>query len=210
MNEKMCIKNDKLKFPTRYFSFTLLLALLLSACTFDYGADDRMGATRPDIVMENIEYVRVRDGFMLARFHAEHAEQWEERQIMELREFTFEQMEDQGQTVNVEGNARAAEVHLESGDISLSGGVNVRIESEDIIINTLELNWNDSARTLTGNTEEEVEVLRSDGTNFIGVGFSADIRRRTWAFSGEAAGSFVEEDEEENGEANGFDEAGEE
>ena len=197
-----------MSFPKRALVLALLPIFVFGACTFDYGADDGQGVNRPDIVMENIEYVRVRGGYMLARFQAEHGEQWEERQVMELREFTFEQMEEQGQTVNVEGSAGAAEVHLESGDISLFDGVNIRIESEDIIIHAAAIDWDDTGKTLTGREDDEVEVLRSDGTNFVGVGFSADVRRRTWAFSGEASGSFVEEDEEEY-ENGGLDEAGE-
>jgi len=181
----------------RYLSLVFLAVFLFGACTFDYGADQRLGEGRPDIVMENIEYVRVRDGNILARFHAEYAEQWEERQIMKLRDFTFEQMEDKGETVNVEGTAGAAEVDLDSSDIILSGGVLISIESEDLIINTNTIEWNDSNKTLTGGNNEEVDIQRSDGTSFTGRGFSADIRRRTWAFSGEAWGSFVDEEDED-------------
>jgi LPS export ABC transporter protein LptC len=173
----------------------LISMYLLIACSFDYGAGTGLENTRPDIVMENIEYVRVRGGDMLARFQAEHAERWEELQIMELRNFTFEQMEDHGETVNVEGAAKAATVQIDTGDISLSGGVQISIESEDIVINTAELEWKDKEKTIKGGVEEEVDVKRSDGTTFIGKGFSADIRSRTWSFSGEVKGRYVEKDE---------------
>ena len=133
---------------------------------------------------------------MLARFQAEHAERWEELQLMELRNFTFEQMEDHGETVNVEGEAKAATVQIDTGDISLSGGVRINIESEDIIINTAELEWKDKEKTIKGGAEEEVDVKRSDGTTFTGKGFSADIRGRTWSFAGEVKGSYVEKDGE--------------
>jgi LPS export ABC transporter protein LptC len=201
-------RKSKISFPVRFFSFAFLLVFLLNACSFDYGAGQEDDRGRPDIIMENIEYARVRGGDLLARFHAVHAEQWEERQIMGLWEFTFEQMEDQGETVNVEGRAGAAEVHLESGDIVLFNGVLVSIESEDLIINTTMLEWNDSEKTLAGGEEDEVEIQRSDGTSFVGRGFSADIRRRTWAFSGEAWGSFVDEDDEDDEDDNGDEDNG--
>ena len=194
---KVASNKKKPVYLKRYFSLALLLLFVFGSCTFDYGQDDGQLANRPDIVMENLEYSRVRGGYLLARFSADHAEQWEERQVMELRDFTFQQMEDRGETINVEGHAGAAEVHLESGDIVLFDGVNIRIESEDITINTIGIEWHDNERALIGHEEEEVEVLRSDGTNFIGRGFSADVRRRTWTFSGEAWGSFVDEDEED-------------
>jgi LPS export ABC transporter protein LptC len=170
---------------------------LFFACSFDYSIGTGLENTRPDIVMENVEYVRVRGGDMLARFQAEHAERWEELQLMELRNFNFEQMEDRGETVNVEGAAKAATVQIDTGDILLSGGVQVSIESEDIIINTAELEWKDKEKAIKAGAEEEVDVQRSDGTNFTGRGFSADIRSRTWSFTGEVKGSYVEKDEDE-------------
>ena len=176
-------------------AYCLLCAILSAACSFDYGAGTGLENTRPDIVMENIEYVRVRKGDMLARFRAEYAERWEEQQLMKLRNLTFEQMEDHGETVNVEGKANIASVQIETGDISLLGGVQVSIESEDVIINTRELEWNDKEKTIKGGEEEEVDVRRSDGTSFTGIGFSADIRSRTWSFSGEVKGTYVEKDE---------------
>ena len=175
----------------------LLYAFLLNACSFDYGAGDGSENTSPDIVMENIEYTRVRGGDLLARFRGEHAERWENTQIMRITNFSFEQMEDKGETVNVEGSAGAADVRLESGDITLFGGVMIKIDSEDVIININRIEWKDKEKTLTSGAGERVDIQRSDGTSFTGMGVSADIRSRTWSFSGEVEGTYVEEDEEE-------------
>ena len=147
--------------------------------------------------MEEIEYVRVRGGDPLVRFRAEYAERWEERQIMNLNNFTFEQMEDSGDSIDAEGRAGKAVVQLESGDIALSGGVRINMESEDVTIETGSLEWQDKEKVLTGRNEANVIVQRSDGTNFTGTGFSADARNRTWAFSGEVKGLYVEKDEDE-------------
>jgi hypothetical protein len=116
---------------------------------------------------------------------------------MLITNFTFEQMEDKGATVNVEGSAGAAEVQLESGDITLFDGVVIRIESEDVIIHIDRVEWNDKNKFLKGGEGERVDIQRSDGTNFTGRGVFADIRSRTWGFSGEVSGTYVEEDEEE-------------
>ena len=175
----------------------LCCILLLAACSFDYGAGQDLEDSRPDIVMEEIEYVRIRGGDPLARFQAEYAERWENDQTMHLRVFSFEQMEDRGETVNVEGNAGSARVFLDTGDIILSDGVFVNIDSEDVSISTIELEWRDEQKILLGASDAEVEVSRSDGTNFVGRGLSASIRNRTWAFTGEVSGTFVDEEEEE-------------
>jgi LPS export ABC transporter protein LptC len=170
----------------------------LAACSFDYGTGKDSEKQRPDIVMENLQYARVRKGDLLARFEAEYAERWEESQTMELKNFTFEQLEDQGERVNVEGSAGAAKVQLVSGDIVLYDGVKIRMESEDLTIHTSGLEWKDKEKTLIGPANDTVEVQRSDGTTFTGIGFSAEIRTRAWTFSGEVKGSYVEKDEKEN------------
>ena len=180
------------------FCFFLFLCVLLTACSFDYGVDSETDKDKPDIVMEKIEYVRVRKGDPLVRFHAEHAQRWEDRQTMEIESFSFEQLEDHGETVNAEGRAGTATVQIDSGDAALRGGVRINIESEDIIIKTGGLEWKDKERTLSGSAEDEVDIERSDGTSFSGRGFSADTRNRTWTFSGEVKGRYVEKEDEED------------
>ena len=190
--------------PLKFFLFLsgvfLFPALFLTACTFDYSATFESDKNKPDIVMENIEYVRVRKGDPLVRFRAEYVERWEDRQTMELKSFSFEQLEDHGETVNAEGKAAAAVVQLDSGDITLSGGVRINIESEDIIIKTGGLEWKDKEKILSGAGEDEVDIERSDGTSFSGKGFSANIRSRTWTFSGEVKGRYVEKEDEKKNE----------
>ena len=192
----------KIKPNKRFFSLLIcsLFSVLfyLASCSFDYGPSGDAERGRPDIIMENIEYMRVREGDPQVRFQAELAERWEDRQIMELRNFSFEQLEDRGETVNAEGSAGTAVVWLESGDVDFSAGVTINIESEDIIIITEEIEWKDSEKTLTGSHDAQVEIERSDGTNFTGIGFSANARTRTWAFLGQVQGTFVENNDDDD------------
>ena len=175
----------------------LIAAALLTACSFDYG--DRTAAERdlPDIIMENVEYVRVRSSDIQARFLAERAERFEERGLMELRNFSFEQFGNQGE-VDAFGRAGSASVELDSMDIFMADGVRLEVESEEIAIETVQLEWRDRPRTLLGGTNEEVHITREDGTSFAGVGFRADARQRTWEFSGVVMGTYVHEDDEED------------
>jgi len=169
--------------------------VLLVACSFDYG--DRTGGgdrDLPDIIMENVEYVRVRSADIQARFLAERAERFEDRQVMELRNFSFEQFE-QGD-VNAFGRAGSAFVELDSLDIFMSDGVRLEVESEEIAIETRLLQWRDTTRILLGGDEDEVHISRDDGTAFAGLGFRADARQRTWEFSGAVVGTYVHEDDE--------------
>jgi LPS export ABC transporter protein LptC len=172
------------------------ILLFPAACTFDYGESGEEEAG-PDIVMRQVEYVRVRDGDPQVRFAAEEAERWENRQVMELSAFSFEQFEKKGTAVNSRGSAGNAHVALESGDIDMTGGVRMEVESEDFTIETATLSWQDEERQLSGGADDTVDIQRSDGTFFQGRGFSSDVRKRTWNFSGNVAGSYVHEDDEE-------------
>jgi LPS export ABC transporter protein LptC len=181
--------------------FFLILAFLLGACSFDYGTSESDAGDQPDIVMRDVEYVRIRDGDPVVRFQAETAERYEKRQAMELRNFSFEQFESHGDDINAVGRAGVASVDLDSGDIQLGGGVRIDVESEDIIIETHLLNWQDKERILSGEGDSQVDIQRSDGTSFTGRGFSAHTRERTWEFTSGADGTyFHEDDEEEEGE----------
>lgn len=169
-------------------------------CSFEYG-ELIGGDTGPDIIMRDVEYVRVRGGNPQVRFRAEEAERWEKQQTMNLNEFSFEQFEHPGEEVGARGIAGNAYVELETGNIDMTGGVRLEVESEDFIIETATLSWDDSSRRLSAGEKEIVDIQRTDGTFFQGRGFSADVRKRTWNFSGNVEGSYVHEDTEDDAEA---------
>ncbi|MDR2394194.1 MAG: LPS export ABC transporter periplasmic protein LptC [Treponema sp.] len=183
-------------------ALTLALAVVLcGACSFDYGPASSDQGDLPDIIMKDVEYVRVRNGNPLVRFTAESAERYEKRQTMELTNFSFEQFEHQGEDINAVGQAGTASVELDSGNIRLRDGVRLEVESEDITLETKGLDWQDQERLLSSGETEQVDMQRSDGTNFSGWGFSADVRNRTWGFASGINGTYVWEDKEEEGEA---------
>ncbi|MCL2759399.1 MAG: LPS export ABC transporter periplasmic protein LptC [Treponema sp.] len=179
------------------FGTALILVFLVTmSCTFDYGETGSSERELPDLVMENVEYVRVRSADPIARFQAERAERYEKQGLMKLQNFIFEQYGERGEEVNVTGKAGNASVDIETGDIVMTVGVSLEVESEDIIIETELLDWRDDPRILSTGTEDEVNVLRENGTSFTGVGLRADARRRTFEFSGVVSGTFIHDDDE--------------
>ena len=170
---------------------------LLAACSFDYGFQDGIDKDQPDIVMDNVEYVRVRSADPQARLQAERVERFEDRRIMELQNLSFEQFGNGGEDINASGRAGSASFEIDSGDIRMAGGVRIEVESEDIIIETSWLQWRDRPRTLSGRSEDEVYIYQENGTVFTGIGFHADARQRTWEFSGSVGGTYIHEDDEE-------------
>jgi LPS export ABC transporter protein LptC len=184
--------------PTRgIFVIILLASLFVFGCSFDYGEGNGEDSGLPDLVMDNVEYVRVRDGDPQVKFQAERAERYENRQLMELRNFSFEQFSNHGGEVDSTGRAAAARVELDSGNIGISGGVSLSVDSEDITIETERLDWQDKERQLSGDPEAPVRIFKDDGTSFQGWGFTANTRSRNWEFTGSVGGSYYHEDKDD-------------
>jgi LPS export ABC transporter protein LptC len=181
---------------------TLLIALqaLGAGCSFDYGNEESEVSTLPDIVMEDLDYVRVRAGSPQAHFTAERAERYDRQRMMELSGVQFEQYNLATGELDAKGTAGGAEIDLAGGNVTLKDGIDVSVESEEVTLETEWLEWNDGKRELKGKEAAVVVIKRSGGTDFRGVGFSADVRSRQWEFSGGAEGTF-EQDEEEGEEA---------
>jgi len=180
----------------------ILIFLITLSCTFDYGESESEERVLPDLVMINVEYIRVRAADPIAKVQAERAERYEKQGVMKLENFTFEQYGEKGSEVNTIGSAGNASVDINSGDIQMTNGVRLEVESEDIIIETNQLEWKDETHILSTGTEDEVNIYRENGTHFIGTGLTADARRRTFEFSSDVSGSYIQEDDEDEDEVN--------
>jgi len=177
--------------------FCCFLFLSAVSCSFNYGESESSGIELPDLVMENVEYVRVRSADPIARIQAERAERYEKQGVMKLQQFSFEQYGNRGEEINSSGSGGNAEVNINSGDIFMDNGVRLEVASEDIIIETFQLEWKDEPRVFSTGEDNNVYIFRQNGTSFIGTGLSADARRRTWEFTGAASGTYIQDDDEE-------------
>jgi hypothetical protein len=117
---------------------------------------------------------------------------------MKLQNFSFEQFGERGEEVNASGMAGVASIEIESGDILMDNGVTLEVESEDIIIETKQLDWKDTLRILSSGEEDEVNIFQDNGTSFTGIGLRIDTRKRSWAFSGAVGGIFIHNDDEDD------------
>lgn len=183
--------------PVKNIIYFIITLFVLIGCTFDYGETESSSEEIPDLVMENVDYVRVRSADPIARFQAERAERYEELGEMRLQNFTFEQFGATVEEINAYGEAGYASVDINTSDIFMDKGVKIGVESEDIVIETNQLEWKDEAKTLSTGEENIVNISQSNDTSFIGTGLSADARRRTWEFKGSVSGVYIQDDDEE-------------
>jgi LPS export ABC transporter protein LptC len=180
-----------------------LFAFAVLGCSFDYGNQETEESTLPDIIMEHLDYVRVRAGSPQARFIAERAERYDKRRLMEMSVIQFEQYNVATGELDAKGIAGGAEVELANGNVTLKDGIDLSVESEELTLETDWLAWNDGERTLKGREDAAVVIKQTGGTDFRGTGLSANVRSRQWEFSGGAEGYFEQDDEEDDGDAEG-------
>jgi len=142
--------------------------------------------------------VRIRSLDPQARLQAERVERYEERRVMELWNFSFEQFDGHGDEVNAYGRAGRASFEIDSGDIRMENGVLIEVESEDIAIETARLEWKDKERSLSGGPTDEVRVYQENGTSFTGIGFQSNARSRTWSFSNTVSGTYIHDNDSDD------------
>ncbi|MDR0383100.1 MAG: LPS export ABC transporter periplasmic protein LptC [Spirochaetaceae bacterium] len=174
-----------------------VFAFCFAACSFDYGTSEAGDSDYPDITMADLDYARVRNGRLIARLQAETAERYEKRRRMELKNYSFEQYNTSNAEIDALGSGGFASVELDTSNVRMSEGVEIIVDTEDMILETEQLYWDDGKKTLTGGESLPVKAEQSNGTKFIGKGFSADVRSRVWLVSSEADGVYVHDDEEE-------------
>jgi LPS export ABC transporter protein LptC len=174
-----------------------IFVLFGAACSFDYGTSENGESDYPDITMEDLDYSRVRSGRIIARLQAETAERYENRRVMELKNYRFEQYNTNNAEVDALGSGGFASVELNTSNVHMSSGVEIIVDTEDMILETERLDWDDAGKTLTGGDNLPVNVEQSDGTRFTGTGFSADVRSRNWLITSDASGVYIHEDEED-------------
>jgi LPS export ABC transporter protein LptC len=184
------------------FSYCVLSCLLVYvftnvSCTFDYGDKESFGNDLPDLIMENVEYVRVRSGDPLAKLQAERVERYEKQNLIKLENMTFEQYGEQGDEINVSGRAGNAAVEIDTGDILMDNNVRIEVKKEDIILETYQIKWIDESKYLSTGENNEVYVYRKDGTTFTGIGLQSDTRKRDWEFLGAVRGMYNNEQDTE-------------
>ncbi|MCL2442963.1 MAG: LPS export ABC transporter periplasmic protein LptC [Treponema sp.] len=185
-----------------YGIICVLSILITISCTFDYGDGGSSDEILPEIVMINVEYVRVRSADPIARIQAERAERYDKLGIMKLEHLSFEQYGEKGEEVYLFGTAGNASFVIDSGDITLDNGVRIEVESEDIVIETKELDWKDEPRILSSGPNEEVFISQENGSIITGIGLRVDTRKRTWDFFGTVSGIYVHEDDDDAEDAN--------
>jgi LPS export ABC transporter protein LptC len=180
----------------RFRPLLVSAAFVMAACSFEYDPPPQED-NDPDLVMKAAEYVRIESGNPVVRVRADELRRYEKTHIMELDLFYFDQFNsaqediEQIPDINVLGNAGKARIETDTNNLSMENGVYVEVKSEDIILETREMTWQDKEHHLTA--PGKVTISRSDGTTMEGEGFTADTRQKSWEFEKDVEGAIVDD-----------------
>ena len=157
----------------------ILSLLLLASCSFRSDDEEvHEKAVLPDIILENADYtlgqrdenpIYIKSSRMTFYSH-------DNRAIVE--NITFTSYDDDG-SIAIEGSAGYGEINTETKTMDLSGGVNLKASSGNMMIEAESLVFDSQ----NGEIEAEgiVRVSSDDGV-FAGTGFRGDLLEEVYAF----------------------------
>ena len=132
----------------------------------------------------------MRDGHVLAEFHARQVRNFPRRGRTELEGVLYTEYNAAGDLVTF-GTAERAVYHTEREDAELAGSIRLRSESQGIRLQAEALRWENERRRLVTGPGETVEFYREDGSQVRGAGLEVDVRSKTIRFSGPVSGTLV-------------------
>ena len=178
-----------------FYILYFIFYICLTSCSFNYDPSPDQDR-EPNLTMERVEYVRIREGNPEVRVFAEEVLRYEAIHTMEMKVFSFEQFfltEERTTIPDVDawGSAGLVTLETDTNNFIMKEGIEINVNSEDLHISTDELSWNHNQRILSA--PGTVYINRSDGTFIKGTGFSADARRHSWEFGSAIEGMVVED-----------------
>jgi len=172
-----------------------VLVFFYSSCTFVYSPPEAEEYDFPNITMEDLTYIRMKDGELSAKLEAETGDRYESKHLMKLKNYKFVQYNDNGEA-DSDGHGGSAVIEISSNNIQMTDSVEINVESEDYVLKSEDLDWKDAPKTLESNGNSKVNIRRGNGTEVNGTGFFAEIRSRNWSFKSDVEGVYVNEEDE--------------
>lgn len=177
----------------------LALFVFLLGCSFNYEegkiAED-LSETVPETVLIDFVQVRTLEGRPDYRVYGTKAEAYGKRKETVISEVVFQDFNKEGE-IETEGTADTIIYFTESENAEMSGNLRFYNDEEEVEIRSDYLFWNEQEEMLTTKEQEPVTLIKPNGTRITGTGFSARGKSKTIVFTGSAAGTWVEDEEDE-------------
>jgi LPS export ABC transporter protein LptC len=119
---------------------------------------------------------------------AERAEYFKDKGLLVVYGLSFEDIGEDGKTVIASGEAETAYYYEDTGDAQVKGSVRIHSLEDDASFETDSLKYFAATESLEGGPENPVLVRVGEELFLQGSGFFADVREKSFAFSGGVEG----------------------
>jgi LPS export ABC transporter protein LptC len=168
-------------------------AAALASCSLDYDSallDEQAAGTLPDTVATDLVHRVVKNSRTTLEVTADRAETWDAERRTVLDGTSFVEYDRDGNPA-IEGRAGRVVFHSDTENAEISGRVRVHSAVEEAGVEADALTWQSDPRLLAAPTGSTVIITRDDGSRLEGSGFTGDLRRREFVFSGPVSGTYV-------------------
>lgn len=172
----------------------LIAALVVSACSLDYGESQlasEISEGIPDTILTGVSHTVVRDNTVRFRIEAQRVEAFAEENRQYLYDISFTEYGADGE-MRTEGTADVADFQTDTEDVEITGSLEFYSVADEAWLEAEYLYWDSDERQLTSRPEEPVVLEKSDGTTIVGRGFTAEMDQSLIIFSGGVNGTIVD------------------
>lgn len=165
----------------------VIAALLLSACSLDYGEQVNASAQVPELTFRNSTYSRYQDGKLSVRLEADTLEQYKGTQGSFAGNAHFLTWSDSGE-LETEGTCALLGINSSTEIYTMFSNILLKNYKQNMEIKAQNLKWNGKTEQLTSGKTDTV-FLHRDNMELYGTGFSASGVSQTFSFDAPVSGT---------------------
>ena len=175
----------------------VILSVLFFSCSIDYGDNalpDKLMDNIPDNILYDFVYTENEGGHRTFSVYAEKAEIFNEKQQTLLTGVVFRQFDSEDNLVS-EGRADNGTIFTENNNAEIYGNLDIYSSREEAEVKTSYLYWDNDKKTLTGEPDKTITIIRDSGTVITGRDFEADMKTKVYHLGNGVRGEYVYEKE---------------
>lgn len=170
-------------------SLIFVVCILFTGCTIDY--DEESGEIVkseeiPDSILQNFELIKIKKNSVSSKVTSSKTEIYNSKDKTVMYDVKFLEYDTHDGSVTTKGDVKKVEYFNDTEDAQLSGEIIFYSEKEGMELTGETLFWNSELKTIE--SEDNIKVIKEDGSEIEGDGFSANIKNSTFSFSSNIKG----------------------
>lgn len=172
--------------------FPVLIVIPITGCSLDYSElemADELREDIPDHTLYRFSNTFVEHGRPVYSISAGKAETYSKRDVVYLWNITFIEY-DRNEEIVTRGKAAEGTLFMDTENAELKGDISFISNRQETEITAQYLFWTKEDRKLHGKEDDEVTIVRADGSYITGKGFSGYTGSLTFSFTNSVRGKY--------------------